>query len=344
VFSIAVRRQVSNSDVVEIDRFLDVAAAADGRRPLSDHLQLDLANGGAPGFAALIATAPSSEASSPTASPSTSSTASSTRSTTVAPGDEMVAYAQLSAGNDVRVLGLVVHPAHRDRTAAIGAALLAAARDVVAGDGGGTIVWWIAEPSATDIAVAADAGMHEQRRLLQMRRPLPTDRTVEISTRAFRPGDDDEAWLAVNNRAFAGHREQGGWTLETLRTRQAEAWFDPDGFRIHERDGRMAGFCWTKIHPAELGHEALGEIYVIAVDPDFHGLGLGTQLTLAGLDSLARRGIRRGMLFVDADNRAAVTTYERLGFTVHATDVAFDLEVAAAVDPGSGTPREGTQT
>ena len=102
--------------------------------------------------------------------------------------------------------------------------------------------------------------------------------------------------------------------------RERQPWFDPDGFLLHERDGRLAGFCWTKVHEPEDGvmsegiEQELGEIYVIAVDPDFQGRGLGRQLVLAGLASLWDRGVSAGMLYVDHDNEAARKLYFSLGF------------------------------
>lgn len=179
-----------------------------------------------------------------------------------------------------------------------------------------------AEPAEAEHAQLADrAGLHLVRELLQLRRarPLPDavrPRTDEaFTTRAFAAGRDDEAWLDVNNRAFAWHPDQGGWTVETLRAKQAEPWFDPDGFLVTEIDGRLAGFCWTKVHR---DHDpVLGEIFVIAVDPDIHQHGLGRFLTVAGLDHLASKGVDTAMLYVEADNAAARALYDSLGFTVH---------------------------
>lgn len=213
------------------------------------------------------------------------------------------------------------------------AAALADAIAQVRAAGGGRLELWIEQVDDALDSVATAAGFERWRDLFQMRCPLPApgaaDARAQLAVRTFTPADAD-AFLSVNNRAFSWHPEQGNMTREGLQTRLDETWFDARGFLLHERDGRLAGFCWTKVHTAkpDLGDPPMGEIYAIAIDPDFHGQGLGKPMTLAGLDWLAQQGLRVGMLYVESDNHAAVRTYERIGFTVHHVDRAFALDVA----------------
>jgi mycothiol synthase len=229
--------------------------------------------------------------------------------------------------------GMVVHPDVRGSTE-VEVALLERAVEHVAREGGGLVVLWIFEPEPRDDEAAARAGFRHQRDLLQQRVPLPLAEAPAwppgVEVRSFVPGQDDDVWLAVNNRAFAGHPEQGGWVQTTLERRMAEPWFDPKGFLLaFDADG-LAGFCWTKVHPATDADPELGEIFVIGVDPSRQGSGLGKALVIAGLSSLAERGIRTGMLFVDSDNEGAIRLYESLGFTTHRRDRAYEREVAPA--------------
>lgn len=173
---------------------------------------------------------------------------------------------------------------------------------------------WIDDPSDETDVLLARLGFVIQRDLFRMERSLPIEQRTDIETRSFVIGQDEDEWCQVNNRAFSWHREQGGWTPELLRERQAESWFDSNGFLIHERENQIAAFCWTKIHGDEA--PAVGEVYVIAVDPDFHGLGLGRALTLAGYQHLDGAGITRAMLYVDADNTPAVSLYRDIGLEV----------------------------
>ena len=235
------------------------------------------------------------------------------------PGDEGAAHVdRIPTGWMVELIDVATPEAAIER--------LHAALDVIAGEGGGLVRLWVRQGHPASQSAARATGFAEERSLHQLRRPLPVDLPWSIAVRPFVVGQDEVAWLDVNNRAFAWHPEQGGWTREDLAERMAEPWFDPAGFLLHEDDGRLLGFCWTKEH-----HDvepALGEIYVIAADPDAGRKGLGKELTLAGLDHLHRQGLGIGMLYVDGGNAKAMAMYEALGFAVHHTDVSWTLEVA----------------
>lgn len=185
-------------------------------------------------------------------------------------------------------------------------------------------------------SVAEGRSGTQSRALHQMRCRLPVE-IPAIDSRDYRPEHDLDALREVNNRAFVTHPDQGNQTNQSLLATMAEPWFRPEGIRIHERDGRVAGFCWTKIHPSRSSFTRpseksppLGEIYVIGVDPDFHGQGLGAPMTAAGLQWMYEQGLEVGMLYVEADNVPAVRTYERLGFTVLRTDRAWSIPLDAS--------------
>jgi mycothiol synthase len=189
----------------------------------------------------------------------------------------------------------------------------------------GTTRWWLRGRDPSLHETAAGLGLVEVRRLHQMRVPLPLEDPVDIAVRAFRPGTDDDAWLATNNRAFAWHPDQSNWTEDTLRAHMAEPWFEAEGFLLLDApDGSIAGFCWTKFHSKHTPQ--MGEIYVIGVDPAHQGRGLGRALTMAGLAwQWDHHEPPVGMLYVEHDNTAAVQLYAELGFTIHHDDVAYEL-------------------
>ncbi|MDQ2754743.1 MAG: mycothiol synthase, partial [Actinomycetota bacterium] len=240
-------------------------------------------------------------------------------------------YAQVSRGGGTWALEYVVDPHHRVPGNTIGEDLVLEAVNVIAGEGGGHVHLWVSQPRPDQDRIAAAAGLQPGRVLYQMRRPLPLEDGLRagddrLETRAFLPGVDEDIWLTVNNRAFDWHPEQGGWDRATLLEREGQPWFDPAGFLLHFEGDALAGFCWTKVHADD--RPPLGEIYVIAVNPDFAGRRLGRRLTVAGLDHLSAVGLEVGMLYVDATNQAAVKLYVDLGFVINHIDRAYVGDIA----------------
>ena len=190
-------------------------------------------------------------------------------------------------------------------------------------DGGDMQLWVRSVDPDADRAVSS-MGFERYRDLWQLRCPLPNE-PAELVTRPFVDADIDD-FLMVNGRAFAWHPEQGALDRQALDELMAQAWFNPEGLRLHFVNEQLAGFCWTKIHAAT--EPPLGEIYVIAVDPAHHGRGLGKPMTRAGLDWLSAQGLRHAMLYVESDNDPANATYAAIGFTRHHTDRAYELRLS----------------
>jgi mycothiol synthase len=287
------------SDVAGVLALLRAATSADGVRPLSEEAELRLQHGGPAGGGNLV----------------------------VRDGAEIAGYARYDDG----VAELVVHPGFRRR--GFGTALLTRLLEAT---GSRPLSVWAHGDLPGSAELLAPHGFERARVLLQMRRDLagvdPDPRPAlpdGVRVLPFRPGRDEAAWLRVNARAFAHHPEQGGWSAEDLRLREAEPWFDPAGFLMAWRGapddgGVLLGAHWTKTHPpGDVADEPVGEVYVLGIDPDAQGMRLGRALTDLGLAHLRGRGLGEVLLYVEEDNAAAVRLYEGRGFTRFSVDVSW---------------------
>jgi mycothiol synthase len=290
---------LSPGDRADIAALAHEARVADGTYPLNDQVDLDVqALDASPAFGHLLVRDPAT--------------------------GRLGGYAHLDTRSPDAVSGhLVVRPDERRR--GLGRTLLEAME--AHAEATPLRVWAHGDLDAAR-AFAANEHWLRVRDLRKMRLPLSTPVAEPaypdgVTVRTFSPGTDEDAWVGVNAAAFRHHPEQGRLTADDLRKREALPWFDPAGFFLAERDGRVIGSHWTKVHPESDDVPGHGEVYVVGVHPDEQGSGLGKALTLTGVHHLRERGLEV-VLYVDGGNAAAVATYERIGFTVASVDVMYE--------------------
>ncbi|HEV2781382.1 MAG TPA: mycothiol synthase [Actinophytocola sp.] len=251
-------------------------------------------------------------------------------------GGRLVGYAHLDTKGDAHgrvVAELFVHPDHR--RAGIGSALV---DSVIGRAPADRLRIWSHGDHPGAARLAEKFGFVRVRELLKMcldfeasnapRLPVPTW-PPGVRVRTFVTGQDEPDVVHVNRRAFDWHPEQGALTVDDLAAAEDEPWFDPDGFFLAiDPEDRLLGFHWTKVHQQR---PPVGEVYVVGVDPEAQGMGLGKALTLAGLHHLHRCGLSKVILYVESDNTAALAVYTHLGFTTVETDVQYELPPAEGI-------------
>ncbi len=236
-------------------------------------------------------------------------------------GTAALGYAHVDERGDSfgnQIVELFVHPEHRRQ--GIGSALV---DEVLTVDS--PLRLWSHRDHPGAARIAAKRNLERVRELYQMR----LDNSVELpaqappkngfTLRTFVPGQDEQAMVDVNKRAFDWHPEQGMLTVADVVAAEKEPWFDADGFFLAvDGNDKVVGFHWTKVHP-----DGTGEVYVVGIHPDAQGGGLGRALTLAGLHYLREKKVPEIILYVESDNAPALAVYTRLGFTLRYTNVAY---------------------
>ena len=298
--------QASQSQVLDL---IEAARSHDGIPPLADHVLLHLRHGGDRADNHIIHTVSINS-----------------------PDDTIVGYAHLDTTDEVEgpSAELVIHPDYRHR--GYGKALLERIKELA---GKRLRLWSHGDlPGAQNLTI--HNGFHRVRTVIQMQRPLNDDIPFPNPTttiRSFLLDIDNDEWLKLNNRIFAGHPEQGRWTNNDLAIRTHEAWFDDRGFLLAIDQSKIIGFCWTKIHGGHThshgesndhhDHEPIGEIYIMGIDPSYFRQGIGKDIALAGLHHLRYQGLNSVLLYVDETNSSAINLYTSIGFTESGRDVLY---------------------
>lgn len=310
---VELRNNLDRDVLDEILELIEWTAAIEGHRPVGEHKYSHLAVGAAAWVGVLAYD-----------------------------DSRLVGYAHTRwnrAGSTPRMaVEVVVHPDYHDTDVA--RLLLEETRTVLGRAGGGVLFLWVHRVEDPHQTLAARLGFSIQRELAFMNRPMD-DLLREpsipegVTVRPLRPGIDDGEFLRVNNAAFEGHPENGGWDAQEFAERQALDWFDPEGLLMAWRGDRCVGFHWTKWHSHEAdevpAHLPVGEVYVLGVHPEEQGTGLGRALLLAGLRHLHQRGCRRAVLYVDRASTGAVKLYESEGFEIIYGEVCYQDVVAPVI-------------
>lgn len=136
------------------------------------------------------------------------------------------------------------------------------------------------------------------------------DAVVRLSLRAWRPvfASIEQAMGPDVYRAFYpdGWRKSQRAAVETALAEE-DAW-------VAEIGSAPVGFVSVVLHP----EDSLGEIHMIAVDPDHQGKGVGTALTEHAMDWMREAGMEVAMVEAGGDpgHAPARRTYKKAGFGV----------------------------
>jgi mycothiol synthase len=138
----------------------------------------------------------------------------------------------------------------------------------------------------------------------------------------------EEARLTrIQNRSFAEHWGYNPNTVATTTYRMNIRHGSPEDVVLAYEGDKVTGYCWT-----EKTGEREGRIYMLGVDPDYQGRGIGRRLLLAGLAHLSNKGTSVAVLTVDSENQAACTLYRSVGFEFRAGSLWYERAVAQATE------------
>ncbi|WP_444980632.1 GNAT family N-acetyltransferase [Microseira wollei] len=136
------------------------------------------------------------------------------------------------------------------------------------------------------------------------------DAVIRLSLRAWTPVFDSiqNAMDADVYRAFY----PDNWRVSQQKAVESVCAADDTNVWVAIAAGSTVGFVAVKLH----SESSMGEIYMVAVDPDFQGQGIGTALMEFALDWMKDAGMSVAMVETGGDpgHAPARRTYEKLGF------------------------------
>lgn len=103
-----------------------------------------------------------------------------------------------------------------------------------------------------------------------------------------------------------------GWCVSQLNAVESVCTSTDNHVWVALESDSIVGFVAVKLHL----EDSMGEIYMIAVDPDYQRRGIGAALTQFALDWMKEKGMSIAMVETGGDTGHAPAryTYEKMGF------------------------------
>ena len=232
--------------------------------------------------------------------------------------DSMVGYIDvaLELGIGRAILNCWVHPEHRRRSRAT--KLLGYATHRAKESGVKAAHVSILQDNTVAKSVLSKLGFRLVRRFLELRLNIPEIRWQDIDQSALRYrylqwGEEDRL-TQIQNRSFAGTWGYNPNTVEEIIYRTNLSNCSPEDIILACDGDKPIGYCWTRITCEVARGEGKGQIFMLGVNPDYRGRGVGRGILLAGLSYLKSQGLRVVELTVDSENKAACSLYRSVGF------------------------------
>ena len=248
-------------------------------------------------------------------------------------GGKIVGFMNVAPERAIRrvILDCAVHPEHR--RLGLAARLLDCALQRAREVGARLAHVNVREDNTVAINVLSRLGFSTVRRFLELRLQLSEVQPPETAHDAYlcrhlQPGEEDKLTL-IQNRCFTGTWGYNPNTTADIVHHLNSGRRSPEDVALICGNDKPVAYCWTIIYPENgVGRgKKSGRIYMIGVDPDFRGKGIGRVALLAGLSRLKAKGVQVVDLTVDSENITAFALYQSIGFRVWTSSLWYEKSI-----------------
>ena len=186
----------------------------------------------------------------------------------------------------------------------------------------------ISQNNAAAKSLLSGLGFRFIRRFLQLRLDITKVRWQDFDQAVFQcrhlQRGEEEKLTQIQARSFAGAWGYNPNTVAEIIYQINLSNCSPDDVIVVYGGDKVVGYCWTGVNREAASGEEEGRIYMLGVDPDYRGRGIGRVALLAGLSHLQHKGFQVAELTVDSGNRAACALYRAVGFRVRTSSLWYE--------------------